>query len=276
MLKDIVVHIPVDDRTSATIDCSISLAQRFDAHLDGVVRVYESFNSAVAIAVPSTAMELTTVFEPNLEMAAGILEQFETAAKIAGVSHGSRTICEETSSVWQSATDLSRLYSLVVVAQPDSEKPTNDDPLVETLLLRCGRPLLVVPYIQRGPLDANHILICWDGGSSSARAVHDAMPFLRKATTIDIVAVNGGEATARNAPEALKDHLSRHGLTAHVHRLFSDETEIHDVLLSFAADVDAGLIVMGGYGHSKLREYVLGGVTRGILETMTVPVLMSH
>jgi len=276
MLKDFLVHIPVDDRTNAIIDCSISLAQHFGAHLDGVVRVYETFNSAVAIAVPSTAMELTTVFEPNLEIAAGILEQFETAAKAAGIPHGFRTICEEASSVWQSATDLSRLYDLVVVAQPDLGKPTNDDPLVETLLLRGGRPLLVVPYIHRGPLQANHIMICWDGGSSAARAVHDAMPFLRKATTVDVVAVNGSEAAARNAPEALKDHLARHGVAAHVHRLFSDETEVHDVLLSFAADVDAGLIVMGGYGHSKLREYVLGGVTRGILETMTVPVLMSH
>ena len=276
MLKDILVHIPVDDRTKPIIDCAISLARSFGAHLDGVARVYQSFNPAVAIAAPATAMPIITQFEPTVQMAAGALETFETAARAAGIPYGSKTICEEASAVFQSATELSRLYSLTVIAQPDSQKPGNDDQLAETLLLGCGRPLLLVPYIHRGPLRARHILICWDGGASAARAVHDAMPFLRKATTIDVVVVNGGEATAGNSPEAMKAHLARHGLTANVRRLLSHTTDIHDVILSFAADVSADFVVMGGYGHSRIREYILGGVTRGMLGTLTVPALISH
>ncbi len=275
-MKDILVHIPVDDRTQPIIECAISLTQSFGAHLDGIVRVYQSFDAAIAIATPSTAMTMMAQFEPDLPMAAGIIDQFRNAAQAAGISYDSKMICEESSSVLQSATNLSRLYSLVVVAQPDSQKPTNDDRLAESLLLGCGRPMLMVPYIHHGPLKTDHILICWDGGSSVARAVHDAMPFLHKATTIDIVVVNGGKATAGNAPEALKDHLARHELTANVRRLFSNTTEIHDMLLSFAADVGADLIVMGGYGHSRFREYILGGVTLGMLETLTVPALISH
>lgn len=276
MLKDILVHIPVDDRTRPIIDCAVSVAQDFGANLDGVVRIYQSFNSAVAIAAPASAMSVITEFEPNVQVAADALETFEISAKAAGIPYGSKTICEEASAVLQNATELSRLYSLAVVAQPDSQKPNNDDSLAETLLLGCGRPLLLVPYIHRGPLGADHILICWDGGASAARAVHDAMPFLRKATTIDVVVVNGGEATAGNSPEALKAHLARHGLTANVRRLLSHTTDIHDVILSFAADISADLIVMGGYGHSRIREYILGGVTRGMLGTLTVPALISH
>ncbi|MBN9013616.1 MAG: universal stress protein, partial [Rhizobiales bacterium] len=88
--------------------------------------------------------------------------------------------------------------------------------------------------------------------------------------------VDRDRTIAMNTPEALKDHLARRGLNADVHYLFSHTSNICDMILSFGADVGADMLVMGGYGHSRLRERVLGGVTRGILETMTVPVLISH
>lgn len=276
MLKDILVHIPADDRSQSIIDCGISLARSFDADLDGLVRIYQSFNPAGAIAISGIATAMITRFEPAPPEAAAIQEQFTDATKLAGISCGCKTICSEAPSVLQRAAELSQLYSLVVVAQPDPDRPSNDDPLAETLLLGSGRPLLVIPYIHRGPLTARHIAICWDGGSAAARAVHDAMPFLHQAATIDVVAVDRGETTATSGPEALKDHLALRGLNANVHRLFSRTSDVRDVILSFAADVGADMLVMGGYGHSKLREQILGGVTRGMLETLTVPALISH
>lgn len=276
MLKDILVHIPSDDRAKSIIDYAVSLARDFGADLDGLVRIHQSFNPAGGIAISGIATAVITRFDPAPPMADAIQEQFEEAAKVAGLSYGCRTICRETSSIFQNTTELSQLYSLVLVAQPDPARPCNDDALAETLLLGCGRPLLVIPYIQRGPFAARHIVICWDGGSAAARAVHDAMPFLHKAATIDILVVDRDEMTAQGTPEALKDHLSRRGLSANVHRLFARASEVHDVLLSFASDVGADMLVMGGYGHSRFREQILGGVTRGILKTLTVPALVSH
>ena len=276
MLKDILVHIPSDDRTKSIIDYAVSLARSSGADLDGLVRIHQSFNPAGGIAISGIATAMITRFDPALPMADAIREQFEDAAKAAGISYGCKTICRETSSLLQSATELSQLYSLILVAQPDPAGPSNDDALAETLLLGSGRPLLVIPYIHREPFAAHHIAICWDGGSAAARAVHDAMPFLQKAAAIDILVVDRDETTAKNTPEALKDHLARRGLSVDVHHLFSHTSDIHDVILSFAADVSADMLVMGGYGHSRLREQILGGVTRGILETMTVPALISH
>lgn len=276
MLKDILVHIPSDDRTKSIIDCAISLARDFGADLDGLVRIYQSFNSTGGLAISGIATAMITRFDPALATAEAIQEQFEDAAKLAGISYSCKTICREAPAVLQSATEHSQLYSLVLVAQPDPAQPCNDNSLTETLLLGSGRPLLVIPYIHRGPFAARRIVICWDGGSAAARAVHDAMPFLHKATAIDILVINRDETATTHAPEALKDHLARRGLSANVHRLFSRTSDIRDVILSFAADVSADMLVMGGYGHSRLREQILGGVTRGMLQTLTVPALVSH
>jgi nucleotide-binding universal stress UspA family protein len=276
MLKDILVHIPSDDRTKSVTNYAVSLARSFGANLDGLVRIHQSFNPAGGIAISGIATAIITRFDPDPSMADAIQEQFEDTAKAAGVSYGCKMICRETSVLLRSATELSQLYGLILVAQPDRSQPSNDYPLAESLLLGSGRPLLVIPYIDRGAFAARHIVICWDGGPAAARAVHDAMPFLCKAAAIHILVVDRDKTTAMNTPEALKDHLARRGLSADVHHLFSHTSDIHDVILSFASDVDADMLVMGGYGHSRLREQILGGVTRGVLETMTVPVLFSH
>jgi nucleotide-binding universal stress UspA family protein len=276
MLKDILVHIPTDQRAKPIIDCAVSLAQAFDAHLDGAARIYRSFNPAIAIGASAAAMAIATQYQPDMELAAGTLDQFELAAREAGLRHGMRTICDDPSLVLRKAAELSRFYSLVVVAQPDSSKSSYDDALPEAVLFQSGRPILLVPYIHQGPLKTDHVLVCWDGGSPAARAVHDAIPLLRKATSVEILTVDGGDNIAENPPEVLKDHLLRHGIYANIYRIPSSTTSICDTILSLAADLSIDLIVMGGYGHSRIREYVLGGVTRGIFETLTVPALISH
>jgi len=137
--------------------------------------------------------------------------------------------------------------------------------------------MLMIPYTHRGPVSPERILVCWDGGAPAARSVHDALPFLRKASGIDVVTINEPEDVAEAiSASTLKTHLLRRGLSARVHRLTAESANIHNTILSLAADNGSGLIVMGGYGHSRLRELVLGGATRGIMDSMTVPILMSH
>jgi nucleotide-binding universal stress UspA family protein len=102
------------------------------------------------------------------------------------------------------------------------------------------------------------------------------MPFLERAGTVDLVTVTEPGKEDESGSASMAEHLSRHGIAVEVRRLSKADIDVHDAILSYAADRSADFIVMGGYGHSRLREFILGGVTRGILATMTVPVLMSH
>jgi nucleotide-binding universal stress UspA family protein len=276
MLKDIVVHIPADQRAAAIIDFAVSLACTFDAHLDGTARIYRSLNPAIGIGASAAAVAIAAQYDPDMELAVNVLDKFDAAATDAGIRHGMRTICDSPSFLLRAVVELSCLYNLVVVPQPDPSILSDDDSLPEMILVDSGRPILLLPYIQHGSFKADRVLIGWDGGPAAARAVQDALPFLRRAAVIDILTVDSGGEITESSPEALKSHLVRQGLPAAVHRLPRNSTSTFDTILSLAADLNSELIVMGGYGHSKLRESILGGVTRGIFETLTVPAFISH
>jgi len=278
MLRDIVVHIPADRSSQPVIDCAVSIGNIFDAHVDGIACVYPAFDPLMAFeASAANVAAITAATQSNMDKAGSALDQFEIAARRIGISHGARCISNVTYDATPLLTGISRLYDLSIVAQPDYSKPNRDALVPEALLFDSGRPILMVPYIYSGPLKLDRILICWDGSRQAARAVHDAMPFLHRAKAIDVVAVNEDSATVGEASsEALQKHLARHDLSAEVQRITADTTNIFNDILSLAADKSTDLIVMGGYGHSKFREFLLGGVTRGIFETLTVPALISH
>jgi nucleotide-binding universal stress UspA family protein len=152
-----------------------------------------------------------------------------------------------------------------------------DEVIDEGVLFECGRPVIFVPYIQKAALALDRVMVCWDGGRAATRAIADSLPLLKMAKQVDIVIVAGKREDNKEIPGAdLGQHLARHGLKVDVKRLTSPDIDVNSTLLSYAADTNADMIVMGGYGHSRLREFVLGGVTREILSSMTVPVLMSH
>jgi nucleotide-binding universal stress UspA family protein len=149
--------------------------------------------------------------------------------------------------------------------------------IAETTLFESGRPMLVVPYIQKAALKLDNVMVCWDGSRQAARAIADAMPLLERAGRVEIVIVANERGKQDEVPGAdMGQHLARHGLKVEVHRISGGSIDIGDALLSRAADSGADLMVMGGYGHSRLREFVLGGVTRSILRSMTIPTLMAH
>jgi len=119
--------------------------------------------------------------------------------------------------------------------------------------------------------------MCWDGSRAATRAIADSLPLINRAKQIEVVIIGNGPAKSGEVPGAdLGAHLARHKLKVDVKRITAPDIDVASTILSYAADSSADLIVMGGYGHSRLREFVLGGATRGILESMTVPVLMSH
>ncbi|MFL5533756.1 MAG: universal stress protein [Gemmatimonadales bacterium] len=133
--------------------------------------------------------------------------------------------------------------------------------------------MLVVPYIHKAPLQLGQVLVAWDGSATAARALGDALPLLAKAKAIQVVSVVDGNA-GPTGPRIVR-HLEQHAITAKFHSLLGADDPT-GALLSYAADCCADLLVMGGYGHSRFRELLLGGTTRGILASMTLPVFMSH
>jgi nucleotide-binding universal stress UspA family protein len=275
MIKDIVVNLGLGERDPAG-DFAISVADAFQAHLLGVAFSYEPI-------IPGTVMGgippefIDSQRAESDQKARTAITRFEQAASRAGVSAESRTISTSISGAADQLGRLARRFDLAVVAQPGREKSMPDEVVDEGVLFESGRPVIFVPYIQKTGVKLDRVMACWDGGRAAARAIADAMPFLKKAKQVDIVIVAGKAGKSDEVPGAdLAQHLARHGLKVDVKRITSPDIDVASTILSYAADSGADIIVMGGYGHSRLREFVLGGATRGLLESMTVPVLMSH
>ncbi|HZT89978.1 MAG TPA: universal stress protein [Stellaceae bacterium] len=177
--------------------------------------------------------------------------------------------------------DVARVYDLLILGQatPQAESDRLAALRPEDIVLDCGRPVLLVPFAGEFDEVGRRVLIAWNGSREATRALHDALPLLAGAEAVtvievDRVASDAGEA-ALGAGE-VAEFLNRRGLPARSEAAASGDVSVPDLLLSRAADLGADLVVMGSYGRSRLSEAVLGGVSRSIFQTMTVPVLMSH
>ncbi len=174
--------------------------------------------------------------------------------------------------------EAARLHDLVVLAQPDPDAASNGL-RPEEVVLACGRPVVVIPYAGHFAELGRHVLVAWNGSREATRALHDAMFLIERAEAVTVVEFDAMVSlTGEPGPSAadVATFLSRRGIAAHAESANSDEVGVPDLLLSRAADLGADLVVMGAYGHSRLREYVLGGVSRSIFQQMTVPGLMVH
>src|SRR5215471_6305021 len=142
-----------------------------------------------------------------------------------------------------------------------------------------GRPILVVPYVGNFADLGRRVVIGWNASREAARAVNDAMPLLTSAETVTVLTIDPREGPRAHGELPGADislHLARHGVKAEIERTVSADLPVGEVLLSRVADLGADLLVMGAYGHSRARELLLGGATRSLLRSMTLPVLMSH
>jgi nucleotide-binding universal stress UspA family protein len=145
------------------------------------------------------------------------------------------------------------------------------------VLIGAGRPVLMVPYAGQFKTCGESVLIAWNGSREAARAAADALPLLREAAEVNIVSFNPKGSVWGEMPGAdIGLWLARHGVRVTVHERRNEVPEVGDQILSLAADMGSDLLVMGAYGHSRAFEMVLGGVTRKILQTMTIPVMFSH
>jgi nucleotide-binding universal stress UspA family protein len=275
--KDMLVVLDAAAASQGRIELAAALAERFAAHL---VALYP---------VPSQEFLRrggsfdTTLVEPLYrEWRAAALAESEACRREFERAAGSRGVATE----WRTFTEgrdadpavHARYADLTILGQQD---PANAAARVrpERVALSCGRPLLVIPYAGHYPTVGRRVLVGWDASREATRAVADAMPFLAAAEAVTVLAIDPHQRSEAHGDVPGADislHLARHGVKATVERTVSAGVPPGDVLLSRAADIAADLLVMGAYGHSRVRELLLGGVTRTILESMTLPVLMSH
>ncbi|MCP4305577.1 MAG: universal stress protein, partial [bacterium] len=143
------------------------------------------------------------------------------------------------------------------------------------LVIECGRPVLGIPIANVPEEIGKNIMVAWDGSRESARALHDAIPFLREAATIKIVSIGSRPSSVRS-PTTVAGHLGRLGITADVDTALDMQLPIGEEILSRIEREDVDLLVAGAFGHSRVREHLFGGVSRTLLHQMMVPVLVSH
>ena len=277
MFKDILTNLPSASARDSATAFAVSLAAEFKANLTGIAF---RFNPIVPVMLDMYGIppEIIESQRAEAEKAAkAAIARFEETARSAGVAAQARSLEAAAAEAPGTLTDIARRFDLCVLGQPQPDDMTLGSQFIEAVLFGSGRPILIVPYIQTAPLKLDRVMVGWDGSRSAARAVGDAMPLLAKAKTAEIVMVSAEAAKSDELPGAdIAHHLARHGTKVEVERIASSDIDPANAILSRAADTSADLLVMGGYGHSRMREFILGGVTRAILASMTVPTFMSH
>ena len=274
-LKDVLVHVDNDPTCSTRLDVAVTLAVTHGAHLVGLHVMGEPWLPLhVAVEVPPDFQEQQR-------------RHFSEQARRAETRFRERAERDGIADEWRLAEgDIvgtvqlhARYADLTIVGQAlDLETaPAELRLLPEELVLGVGRPVVIVPRYGTFERVGTRVLVAWNGSREATRAIHDAMPILKRATKVTVLSIDPAGKAVRRLPSAdIALHLARHGVVAEADSTPSLDLAVGDILLSRAFDMGVDLIVMGAYGHSRVREMVLGGATRALLQQMTVPVLMSH
>ncbi len=277
MLRDIFVHLPVYGGPDAGVDYALSVARNFSAHITGIAFALEPQ------IPPSYYGTIPTEFlvenrQQAEKAAATASNRFMETARLAGIPVETRTATLTIDGAADAFGRLARMFDLAVVTQPSPDRAGIEATILEAALFESGRAVLVVPYVQKEPLKLDRVLVAWDGSRAATRAIAEAKPFLAKAKQVEILVIESGKTDPKALPGAdLARHLARHNLKVELRRVVAAPgQDVESTILNEISDRDVDFVVMGGYGHSRLREFVLGGVTRGMISSMTAPVLMAH
>lgn len=276
--KNLMVHLDPSKPSMKRADSAIALAARHGAHLTALAAAAApSIPTYVEAQIPAAVFEQArNTLRQGLATAG---EAFKKRAEAAGVAYEYREeLAQEP--LAELISRHARYADLAILGQSDPDDPLTGTPeLSEDVILGCGRPVLMVPYIGAPESPGRRIVVAWDAGREAARTVNDAMPLLAAADQVLVLIVNPRRGPRGHGDEPGSDiatHLARHGVKVEVKVITQRDLTVADVILSRVADESADLVVMGAYGHARLREMVLGGTTREMFRAMTVPLFMSH
>lgn len=273
--KTLLVHLDDSIHSAARTEFALDLARRYDAHPIGLYVVCQDMTRPFFLQDEGAWIAMHDARrDDNLK---GAQERFLAAAAQAGLS----------SVEWRapegSAVDATVLHArhadLLILGEHDPEDPSSyiSRHFVEDVVLSAGRPAIVLPYAGTVHTFAQSVLIAWDGSRESARALADALPVIKHAKFVTVVTVETGPTHGEPAGIDVAAWLERHNIQAG----FATAPRVSGVsagslLLNMLTDRHIDLVVMGAYGHARVQERLLGGMTRTMLQSMTVPVLMSH
>jgi nucleotide-binding universal stress UspA family protein len=281
--KDILVTLAGSTATEPGVNFAVELARAHGAHLVGL-SILEPLDLSAYFAPGSGYMAVDVIQEieekhrATAQAASSKIEaKFRAACSRAGISHEWRLVEGDPGEV---GVLHAHYADLAITGQIDPGKPPPGGwvRLPEQLALASGRPVLILPYAGRFDTAGQRVLLAWSRTRESARALNDALPILERASLVTVLSINPRRGEdANDLPGAdIALHLARHGVKAEAASTVAEDIDVGNTLLSRASDMGADLIVMGCYGHSRMRELILGGATREILRHMTVPVMMSH
>jgi len=278
--KDLLVHLDDSDACDQRVAAAIALAKRQDARLTGIALALEStISTYIGIDFPSSLTDAQQEIVKNA--AKNAIKRFEAAAITAGIDYLSKTITCPASKAPEMLAFYARHADLTFLTQanPDARGKSFHEALMDGVLSQSGRPVYMVPYIGRRENKVRKAVIAWNGDKKSVRAVNDAIPLLLGRGQVTVLIVNPkqrGEEYGGSQGDNLVSHLKQHGIDAVVDMQTVPDLSVDNIILNYISDMGADLLIMGAFGHSRLRERTFGGVTESILHQMTVPVLMSE
>ena len=275
-IKDIGIHVDHTEQSKVRIKTGFELAKRLGANVTALycqpeaqLPSYSGYPIAITIID-----QLDKTIEQQANEAQALFD--EVAANYEVQSSWRKTHGD----VIQNIALESRIFDLIILGQahPDHNQGETSR-IVDHILLEAGRPCLVLPYTYQDQEFGRNSLITWNGSRESSRAIHDALPLLKLGDKALLVVSDPSKTSFSKVDmpgTLMASHLARHDIEVELKLSYSDDIKTSENLLSLACDEGADMIVMGAYGHSRFRELVLGGMTREILSSMTVPVFMSH
>lgn len=273
--KTILVHVDHSRHAAQRIRVAARLAIAENAHLVGAAMIgisrYVYTESGLDLAATLIAAQVDAL----TERAEAALAVFDDIAASTGVqSYEKRLVNDDPAG---GLAQQARYADLVVVSQTDRDDPASRiiSDVPEYVMLNAGRPVLIIPYAGTFEDMSAHALVAWDESIEATHAIGNALPMLKSMRKTTLAVFNPVEPDGRDPGADIALYLARHGVACEV-ACQQTPISVGDSLLSMAADLGSELIVMGGYGHTRFRELLLGGVTATVLRTMTVPVLMSH
>lgn len=272
--KDILVFLDDGASNPERVKAAFALARANDARLTGVT-LSAMIPSHLKVSDEKTLMRMAE------QAAEQRVEEFMALAREQGIEAGSRVIHGDDKSAARKMAQYARNFDLIMLRQANPEKSnqTMVDQVAEQVILLSGRPVFFMPYIGAHRIPCQKAMIAWDGTPAAARAVHDALPMLAGLNQVMILVVQEGKQKTAKGELLVKDlakHLGRHGVNAEVRRVSAGTFDVPTVILNQIAENDVDLLVMGGYGTPSLKQKIFGGVTRTLLSSMIIPVVMSH
>ncbi len=280
-IRDILFHLDTSEVAQSVSDFAVSLADVTRAHLTAAGVVIEYPPPAADLGGFTTGWDFSSaqvfaeISDRNRKAAEGAYERLVTA-----VPSSVQTELVIIQALQEIARDefgrLARHFDLSVVSQGTPETGLDEQLMISSALFASGRPVFIVPSTHKGPAKLEKAMVCWDGGVQAARALAESLPLLSRARSVEVVCVRCKGQTVEQLPGFnITRHLSRHGITATLREL-PPADDVGSAILSHAADSAADYIVIGAYGHWRLRELIFGGTTRTILTSTMVPAFMAH